>query len=153
MAGGLRSNHPAAASRSVLVAVWLIFAAVCAAWTSQATAHSNEYLETITGPHGGKVRMAEQYHFEMALANGEVRMWVTDHGDNPQSTAGATGNVKFVTDAGIVSVNLNPNGANGLVGKNEKIKTGAAMKAIATVKMKGAEPLQTRFAFDTAARK
>lgn len=153
MVGRLDSNHPAARGRSVLVAILLSLAAAYTAWTPQATAHSNEYLETITGPHGGKVRMAEQYHFEMALANGEVRMWVTDHGDHPQSTAGATGNVKFVTEAGIVSVNLNPNGANGLMGKHEGIRAGAAMKAIATVKMKGEEPLQTRFAFDAAARK
>src|SRR5450759_6031833 len=82
---------------------------VCFALASLPTtlfAHSNEYLETITWAHGGKLRMAEQYHFEMVLANGEVRMWVTDHGDNPQSTSGATGNVKLITSEGIVTVEL-----------------------------------------------
>jgi hypothetical protein len=72
---------------------------VLASLPSTVLAHSNEYLETITGAHGGKLRMAEQYHFEMVLTNGELRVWVTDHGDNPQSTVGATGNVKLVMEA------------------------------------------------------
>lgn len=150
---GKRQSESAWSRRGALAAAAMAVALAAAAWTPMAMAHSNEYLATITGPHGGEVRMAEQYHFEMALANGEVRMWVTDHGDNPQSTAGASGNVKFVTEAGILSVNLSPSGANGLVGKHEKIRAGAAMKAVATVKMKGGGPLQTRFAFDATAHK
>jgi len=116
-------------------------------------AHSNEYLETITGAHGGKLRMAEQYHFEMVLANGEVRMWVTDHGDNPQSTSGATGNVKLITSEGIVTVELIPGDENTLIGKDSKVNYGASVKVIATITMKGQKPLQTRFAFDATTKK
>ncbi len=125
----------------------------CFALTSLPTilfAHSNEYLETITGVHGGKLRMAEQYHFEMVLVNGEVRMWVTDHGDKPQSTSGATGNVKFITSGGIVTIELMPSGENALIGKDLKIKYGDSVKAIATITMNGQKPLQTRFSFDAA---
>jgi hypothetical protein len=120
---------------------------------SAVLAHSNEYLEAITGAHGGKLRMAEQYHFEMLLTNGELRVWVSDHGDNPQATAGATGSVKLVAEAGIVTVNLIPSGANLLVGKDPKIRANAPVKAIATVTMKGQKPLQTRFAFEAATKK
>jgi len=126
---------------------------VLAGLPSAVLAHSNEYLETLTGTHGGKLRMAEQYHFEMVLANGELRLWVTDHGDNPQATAGATGNVKLVTEAGIITVNLTPGGANLLLGKNPKIRANAPVKAIATVTMKGQQPLQTRFAFEATTQK
>ena len=116
-------------------------------------AHSNEYLENITGTHGGKLRMVEQYHFEMVLANGELRVWVSDHGDKPQSTAGAIGNVKLVTEAGVVNVNLTPSGANGLAGKDPKIRANGQVKAVATVTMKGQKPLQTRFSFEAATKK
>ncbi|MHB1174001.1 MAG: hypothetical protein ACYCZJ_02610 [Sulfuriferula sp.] len=118
-----------------------------------APAHSNEYLDTIKGDHGGKLRMAEQYHFEMLLANGEVHMWVTDHADRPQSTMGAAGNVKLVTDTGIVAVKLTPSGANSLVGKNSRIQPAGLMRAVATVTMKGQKPLQIHFQFDNAVKK
>lgn len=138
---------------------------VCFALASLPTtlfAHSNEDLETITGAHGGKLRMAEQDHpghpvsvniFEMVLANGEVRMWVTDHGGNPQSTSGATGNVKLITSEGIVTVELIPGGENTLIGKDSKVNYGASVKVIATITMKGQKPLQTRFAFDATTKK
>lgn len=116
-------------------------------------AHSNEYLETITGPHGGKLRMAEQYHFEMVLTDGEVRVWVTDHSDTPQATEGATGNVKLITDTGIVAINLVPAGSNLLLGKSPEVRAKAPAKIIAMIRMKGQPPLQARFAFDVAPRK
>lgn len=131
----------------------LLFCFTLASLPTTLLAHSNEYLETITGVHGGKLRMAEQYHFEMVLSNGEVRMWVTDHGDTPQSTAGATGNVKLITSAGIVTIKLTPGGENTLIGKDLKVNPGASAKAIVTVTMKGQKPLQTRFAFDAATKK
>jgi len=123
---------------------------------SPALAHSNEYLDTIKGDHGGKLRMAEQYHFEMLLVNGEVHMWVTDHADQPQSTMGATGNVKLVTDTGIVVVKLTPSGANSLVGKDSKIQPVGLVRAVATVTMKGQKPLRTYYQFfqlDNAVKK
>lgn len=131
----------------------LLFCFALASLPATLLAHSNEYLETITGAHGGKLRMAEQYHFEMVLANGEMRMWVTDHGDTPQTTAGATGNVKLITEAGIVTIKLTPGGANTLIGKDPKVNPAASAKVIATVTMKGQKPLQTRFTFDAATKK
>jgi hypothetical protein len=126
---------------------------VLASLPSTVLAHSNEYLETITGAHGGKLRMAEQYHFEMVLTNGELRVWVTDHGDNPQSTVGATGNVKLVMEADNITVNLTPRGANLLVGKDPKIRANAPVKAIFSATMKGQKPVQTRFAFEASTKK
>ena len=35
-------------------------------------AHSNEYLATIKGAHGGMLRMAEMYHFELVVKDGEA---------------------------------------------------------------------------------
>lgn len=133
----------------VMLAVCLVSAGLPLA----VLAHSNEYLETITGAHGGKLRMAEQYHFEMVLANGELRVWVTDHSNNPQSTVGAAGNVKLVTEDGNITVNLIPSGANLLVGKDTKIRANTSVKAIASVTMKGQKPLQTRFVFEAPSKK
>lgn len=131
----------------------LLFCFALASLPATLLAHSNEYLETITGAHGGKLRMAEQYHFEMVLSKGEVRLWVTDHGDTPQTTSGATGNVNLITSAGMVTIKLTPGGANTLIGKDPKVNPTASAKATVTVIMKGQKPLQTRFAFDASTKK
>ncbi|MDP3124810.1 MAG: hypothetical protein Q8M84_04170, partial [Thiobacillus sp.] len=44
-----------------------------------ALAHSDEYLDTQTAPHGGQLRMVQQYHFELVVKASEVSVYVTDH--------------------------------------------------------------------------
>lgn len=111
-----------------------------------AWAHSNEYLETVVGSHGGQVRMVEAYHFEVVVKNGEVRVWVTDHADQPVSTDGASGSVVLVNGAGTVQVKLFPAGDNRLAGKDSRVTQGNDTKMILTVAMKGEKALQARYA-------
>jgi len=110
-----------------------------------ALAHSNEYLATIKGDHGGLLRMAEMYHFELMVKNGEVQAWVTDHGDTPQSTQGADASLRVITGTQAMTVKLNPAGANELVGKDSRIRPAAGTRIILSVTMKGQKPLQVRY--------
>ncbi|OZA28021.1 MAG: hypothetical protein B7X91_06610 [Hydrogenophilales bacterium 17-64-11] len=113
-----------------------------------AWAHSNDYLATIKGAHGGMVRMAEMYHFELAVKGGEARVWVTDHGDAPQPTTGAKATLRLIDRNGTVSVNLTPAASNELAAKDARIKPGKGTKMVLTVTMQGERPLQTRFSLD-----
>ncbi len=111
-----------------------------------ALAHSNEYLATIKGDHGGMLRMADMYHFELMVKDGEARVWVTDHGDTAQSTREAEGSLRFVSGTRSMTVKLKPDGANELVGKDARIRAMDGSKVILTVTMKGQQPVQARYA-------
>jgi hypothetical protein len=110
-----------------------------------ASAHSNEYLMTITGEHGGMVRMADAYHFEVVAGDGEVHVWVTDHGGTSQSTAGASGSATILTGKNKMSVKLAPQGENELLGKDAKIKLDKHSKIVLAVTMKGQSPLLVKY--------
>ena len=54
--------------------------------TGGAYAHTDEYLDTQTAPHGGQLRMAGALHFELVISkdnpqpqNNPVVVYVTDH--------------------------------------------------------------------------
>lgn len=111
-----------------------------------ALAHSNEYLATLKGGHGGMLRMAEMYHFELVVKEGEARVWVTDHSDVAQSTLGANGNLRFIAGNGTVAVKLTPAGGNELVAKDARIRPVAGTRTILTVSMKGQPLVQARYA-------
>lgn len=113
-----------------------------------ALAHSNEYLATIKGDHGGMLRMVDMYHFELVVKDGEVRVWVTDHGDTAQATQGADGSLRLLTGASSITVKLKPEGANELVGRDSRIRAAAGTRIILTVAMKGQTPLQVRYALN-----
>lgn len=111
-------------------------------------AHSNEHLATMKGAHGGMLRMAGMYHFELVLNNGDARVWVTDHGDEPQSTRGAVGTLRIIDGNDAFTVYMAPTGSNELAVKDPRIKTGKGARLVLTVSMRGEAPLQTRFSLD-----
>lgn len=113
-----------------------------------AWAHSDEHMAMMKGAHGGKVRMAEMYHFELVVKAGEAQVWVTDHGDTPQSTKGAKGSLRLINGNRSVSVNLAPTNSNELAVRDARIKPGHGTKLVLTVTMQGGQPLQTRFSLD-----
>ncbi|MCD6707874.1 MAG: hypothetical protein LT080_15675 [Thiobacillus sp.] len=113
-----------------------------------AWAHSNEHLATMKGAHGGMLRMAEMYHFELVVKDGEAHVWVTDHGDTPQSTKGAVGTLRFINGNDAFSLYMAPTGSNQLVIKDARIKPHKGTRLVLTVSMRGEAPLQTRFALD-----
>lgn len=140
----LNPGHLASAARR-LVGMFLmaLFTLPILAW-----AHSNEHLATLKGAHGGMLRMAEMYHFELAVKDGEARVWVTDHGDAPQSTKGAVGTLRFINGNDAFSVYMAPTGSNELVVKDARIKPQKSARLVLTVSMNGESPLQARFAMD-----
>lgn len=126
----------------LLIAAWTFFV------PAAADAHSNEYLATMKGDHGGMLRMAGNYHFELVLADGKAQVWVTDHGGTVQSTKGASGTLRVINGSGSVSVRLAPAGGNGLMGTDPRIKLQKGTKLLLVVNMGGDSPLETRFALE-----
>lgn len=140
----LNPSHLAYAARP-LVGIFLI---ALFSLPTLARAHSNEYLATVKGAHGGMLRMVEMYHFELLMKDGEARVWVTDHGDTPQSTKGAVGILRVIAGNDAFSVYMAPIGNNELLIKDARIKTGKGTKLVLVITMNGEAPLQTRFSLD-----
>jgi|1186.fasta_scaffold498588_2 hypothetical protein len=80
-------------------------------------AHTNEYLDTIDGMHGGQLRMSGPYHFELLAAPGDLVVFVTDHADNPISTANGKASALVNTVGKKVNVPLLPAGDNSFHGR------------------------------------
>lgn len=130
------------------IALCLLMLGAMVTLQGSAYAHSNEHLAKLEGPHGGLLRMVDQYHIELAIKQGEVWVWVTDHGDNPQSTDGAAGQVMLVSanGGGTIQVDLLPEGQNGLHGNDSRIQPDDALRAVVTLTMKGQKTVNVRFA-------
>ncbi len=80
-------------------------------------AHTNEYLDTIDGAHGGQLRMSGPYHFELVAAPGELVVFVTDHADTPIATAKGQASALVNTAGTKVQVPLLPAGDNTFRGR------------------------------------
>lgn len=114
-------------------------------------AHSDEYLDTQTAPHGGQYRMAGPYHFELVVTKNSqqpkdnpVMVYVTDHAGSKVSTAGAKGTVTILSGKAKTIVNLVPDGENALKGSGSYAST-SDMKAVVSVTMAGKGAEQARF--------
>lgn len=55
-----------------------------------AWAHTDVYLATVA-PHGGQLRAAGPFHLELVAKDGELTVYVTDHGDIPIPVQGGHG--------------------------------------------------------------
>lgn len=128
------------------LAAWFFLTAAFFVHSGVALSHSNDYLATIQGPHGGSLQMADIYHFELLIREGEVTVWVTDHGDQPQDTNGAKAEAMVINNGERVTVALAPSGKNQLVGLNPRIKSTPNNRVVLTVTMKDHSPLQARYA-------
>lgn len=86
-----------------------------------AAAHTEEYFDSITAPHGGQMRMAGPYHLELVAKDKEIVLYVLDHGDNKISTEGGVG--KASIQVGKVkpknSIKLEPADGNTLKGTGD----------------------------------
>lgn len=132
-------------SRSFLALVLcLLSGLLMAPFTAQA--HTDEYLDTMGGVHGGMLRMSGAYHLELVVNEGTVTVWVMDHGNAPQSTAGARGQLMLLQDGERVIVELEPQGENELRGSDARIVATESPRAVLTLSMSGQPPLQLRFA-------
>jgi hypothetical protein len=109
-----------------------------------ALAHTNEYLDTLTGAHGGQIRMSGPYHFEVVAMLGEITVYVTDHGDTPIETAGASAMIVLQTGKTRTEIKLEPAGGNILRGSG-KFKLAKTTQAELVVTMPDVPPQTASF--------
>lgn len=116
-----------------------------------AHAHDDAYLDSLTAPHGGQIRMAGAFHLELVLdktAKGDqphpVEVYVTDHAGNKHDTVGAAGTATLLSAGHKVTVPLKPAGDNKLAGQ-APYTASADLKAVVTVTMPGEDAQQARY--------
>ncbi len=116
-----------------------------------AYAHSNEYLDTQSAPHGGQLRMAGVYHFELVVGkegklvrSKPVVVYVTDHAGTSVSTAGASGTATVLAGKTKTTVKLVSDGGNALKGSGSFAST-PDMKVVVFVALAGKSAEQARF--------
>lgn len=119
--------------------------------TGAARAHTDEYLDTQAAPHGGQMRMAGVYHFELVVAKDSpkakanpVTVYVTDHAGAKVSTAGASGTVTLLAGKDRATIKLAPAGDNVLKGTGS-YASAADLKAVVSVTLAGKPAEQARF--------
>lgn len=109
-----------------------------------AFAHSDEYLDTQTAPHGGQLRMVQQYHYELVVKANEVSVYITDHAGKKIDTRGATGTATVLSGKSKASVQLTPAGDNQMKGAG-KFELAPDMKVVVSIALAGQTALQGRF--------
>lgn len=114
-------------------------------------AHTDEYLDTQQSPHGGQLRMAGSYHFELVVVrdskearDNPVVIFVTDHAGTKIATAGASGTVTLLAGKSKSVVKLAPDGDNRLKGMAKYAST-PDMKAVVSITVAGHAAEQARF--------
>ncbi len=113
-------------------------------WSFNSVAHTDEYLDSQPAPHGGQIRMAGTFHFELVLGEKQLTVYVTDHASKSFATEGATGNVMVLVGKTKTTVELKPAGDNILKGEGE-FTSAPAMKVVVSITLAGQEQQQARF--------
>lgn len=115
-----------------------------------ALAHDDATLDAMKSPHGGQVRMAGAYHFELLLAKdakgagvAPVKVYLTDHASNKVAVTGASGSLTLLAPARKLSVPLVVNGDH-LEGSGA-YAADPATKALVTVKFADGRSETARF--------
>jgi len=114
-------------------------------------AHSDEYLDTQTAPHGGQLRMAGIYHLELVVTKDSdgvkespVVVYVTDHAGTKITTAGATGTATILAGKLKATATLSPDGENRMKGV-AKYASSSDMKVVVSFTPSGKQSEQARF--------
>lgn len=118
---------------------------------SLAQAHDDATLDKTKAPNGGQMRAAGIYHFELVVAapgkeakESAVKVYLTDHAGTKVPTAGATGTSTLLSGASKVTITLQPQGDNLMVG-NGVYQSSPDMKAIVSITLPGKAAEQARF--------
>lgn len=106
-------------------------------------AHDDATLDAMATPHGGQMRMAGPYHYELLVGAGQLRVYLTDHGDQPVPSQGVSGNAVVLSGAKS-TVALAPAGANLLQGTGEFALT-PDMKIVVSLTFPDGKNWQARF--------
>lgn len=118
--------------------------------TPLAWAHSDDYLDTQPTPHGGQMRMAGAYHFELLAKRNELTVYLTDHAGAKIPASGATASATVLSGKTKATLKLQPAGDNVLKGSGQ-FELAPDMKVVVSVTMPGKTPEQARFTPQTAA--
>jgi hypothetical protein len=128
-------------------AVWL-----AASVATPALAHDEATLDAMASAHGGQLRMAGIYHFELVVAPATVagqgvpvQVYVTDHLGQKISTAQASGSVSFLSGKTRTQVSLSPQGDNALVGTLAQAPKHGTQALVSIAPEPGQAPLQAKF--------
>ena len=81
-----------------------------------AMAHDDATLDAMQAPHGGQLRMAGAYHFELVVKADEILVYVTDHAGTSVPTQGASGRAIITSGPNDIRIPLQPTGDNLLAG-------------------------------------
>lgn len=84
-----------------------------------AFAHTDDYFDNKTAPHGGQQRMSGPYHIELVTGPGEITVYLANHADGAMPTAGGEGKAVVKSKEGVTTIQLTPAGENMLKGKGE----------------------------------
>lgn len=116
-----------------------------------AIAHTDEILATMHAPHGGQLRLAGLYHFELVIdrqADGKqtvpVKVYVTDHGGTPSDIAAVKGKLTLLGSSGRGSADLVPVGT-GVLSAQATYVADRKLKAIVTLNFPDGRVEQARF--------
>ncbi|MDN5753964.1 MAG: hypothetical protein L0H15_11950 [Nitrosospira sp.] len=101
----------------------ILIGATLAVSSLPAGAHSEEYFDAHSAPHGGQMRMAGPYHLELIAKEKELLLYVTDHGDGKVATEGGIGKATIQIGKAKpktkTSIKLEPAGDNMLKGTGD----------------------------------
>ena len=114
------------------------------ALTQMANAHTDEYLDTQTAPHGGQLRMAGPYHYELVLKKNELTFYLTDHAGTKIASTGASGTAVILSSKGKASIRLSPAGDNIIRGSGQ-FEAVPDMKVAVSIALPGQGAQQARF--------
>jgi hypothetical protein len=116
-----------------------------------AYAHSDDYLDTVKAPHGGQLRMAGIYHYELEVAkdskearDNPITVFMTDHAGRKIPTVGATGTATILAGKEKATASLVPDGDNRMKG-SARYASVAGMKAVISITLPGKSSEQARF--------
>lgn len=107
-------------------------------------AHGDAAMAAMKAPHGGQLKMAGPYHLELVAQPGELRVYVTDHGDKKQATSGGKGSATVLTGKKKTVVKLAPGGDNLFKGSAD-FALAPDTKVVVSVTLAGQAPQQARF--------
>lgn len=84
-----------------------------------ALAHTDDYLDTQSSPHGGQVRMTDTHHLELVIQGKEITVYVMNHGNEPMPSAGMEATATVLSGGTKVDVKLEPQAPNLLKGPGD----------------------------------
>ena len=114
-------------------------------------AHGDAKHDTAAAPHGGQMRAAGAFHFELvvdakagASKAAPLLVYVTDHDGKKAVLTGATGSATLLSGSSKTTVLLNPEGDNRMKGIGA-YSAAPGMKVIVSITLPGQAAAQARF--------